>query len=203
MHRQLMCLFGLSLTAIAAFGAPSAASAQQAPAQLRIGAGMVVDFAGEGDYDNRGPDDDLEATLGIRAHLDYDIARWVSLGGFARLSWWEGDEILEERNMLFDIGPRIAGHYDWREFRFYLAGMPGLLISKLNNDYNNIDNPAVGFTMSIAPGVEYWFNSDIAVYTEFLGWVGHYFSHDIENSRGDIDISLNQVAFNFGVVFAP
>lgn len=200
MHRLLMCLFGWSLVAVAA---PSLANAQQAPAQLRIGAGMVVDFAGEGDYDRPLRDDDLEATVGLRGHLDYDIARYVSLGGFLRVSWWEGDDIYEERNLLFELGPRIAGHYDWRDFRFYVAGMPGLLISKMNNDYDFIENPAVGFTMSIAPGVEYWFNSDIAVYTEFLGWVGHYFDHEYENSRGEADFSLNQVAFNFGVVFAP
>ncbi len=203
-----MCLFGLSLLSTATLAAPTLASAQQAPAQLRIGAGVVVDFAGEADF-GRGPDDDLEATLGLRAHLDYDLARYVSIGGFARLSWWEGDDYYRERSMLLELGPRIAGHYDWREFRFYLAGMPGLLISKLNNDYDGIDNPAVGFTMSIAPGVEYWFNSKFGVYTEFLGWVGHYFDHDYDDDRfdrrfaGDADFSLNQVAFNFGIVFAP
>lgn len=200
MHRLIMCLIGWSLVAVAA---PTVASAQQGPARLRIGVGMVADFAGEADYDRPFRDDDLKVTLGVRGHLDYDIARYLSIGGFTRLSWWEADNRFADRSLLFDIGPRIAGHYDWRDFRFYLAAMPGLLISKLDNDYVGFDNPAVGFTMSIAPGVEYWFNSDIAVYTEFLGWVGHYFEHEFENNAGEADFSLNQIAFNFGIVFAP
>lgn len=177
---------------------------------------MVLDFAGEADYDRPYIDDDLNATVGLRGHLDYDVGRYVSLGGFTRLSWWEGDDLFEERSMLFDLGPRITGHYDWRDFRFYVAGMPGLLISKLNGDYDDgyrdnrgryygygFENPAVGFTMSIAPGMEYWFNNEFAVYVEIFGWVGHYFSHDYENISGDNDFNLNQVAFNFGIVFSP
>ena len=217
-HRLLPSLLLLGLVA---FVVPSEASAQQGAPKLRIGAGMVLDFAGEADYDNPWRDDDLNATIGLRAHLDYDLGRYVSLGGFVRLSWWEGDYFYEERSMLFDLGPRITGHYDWRDFRFYVAGMPGLVISKLNNDYDEryrydrrfdnryypygwgYENPAVGFTMSIAPGMEYWFNNDFAVYVEIFGWVGHYFSHDFENAPGDNDFSLNQVAFNFGIVFAP
>ena len=176
--------------------------AQQGGSDLHIGAGMIVDFAGEADY-GQGPDDDLEATLGLRAHLDYDLAQYIAVGGFLRLAWWEGDDIIEERNFTLDLGPRIQGHYDWRDFRFYVAGMPGLVISKINNDYDFVDNPAVGFTMSITPGVEYWFNNKFAVYTEIFGWIGHYFDHDFENGNGDLDVNMNQVTFNFGVVFSP
>jgi len=200
-HRYLPYLFVLGLCA---FVAPGAAAAQQGGSKLRIGAGMVLDFAGEADYDRPYIDDDLEATIGLRGHLDYDLSRYVSLGGFARLSWWEGEDAFEERSMLFDLGPRVAGHYDWRDFRFYLAGMPGLMISKLNNDYDDRwDNPAVGFTMSIAPGMEYWFSNEFGVYVEIFGWVGHYFDHDFEPGTGDNDFNLNQVAFNFGIVFSP
>lgn len=181
----------------------SAAAAQQGASDLHIGAGMIADFAGEADY-GRGPDDDLEVTLGLRAHADYEVAKYVSVGGFARIAWWEGDRFWEERNFLLSLGPRVQGHYDYRDFRFYVAGMPGLLISKMDDDGRDIiDNPAVGFTMSIAPGVEYWFNNKIAVYTELFGWIGHYFDHDYDAATGDLDVNMNQVAFNFGVVFAP
>lgn len=179
----------------------SQAAAQQGGSDLHVGAGMVVDFAGEADFGEF--DDELEATIGLRLHADYEVARYVSIGGFTRFSWWETEDSSGDRNFLFDIGPRLQGHYDWRDFRFYVAAMPGLLISKVDDDGNNIDNPAAGFTMSIAPGVEYWFNNKVAVYTEIFGWVGHYFDHDYENSDADIDINMNQVAFNFGVVFAP
>ncbi len=199
MNRSVSFLF--VALALLTFGA-SQAAAQQGGSDLHIGAGMVADFAGEADY-GRGPDDDLEATLGLRLHGDYEVARYVSLGGFARISWWEGDDFLQERNFLFDIGPRIQGHYDWRDFRFYVAAMPGLTLSKIDDDYDRIDNPAAGFTMSIAPGVEYWFNNKVAVYTEIFGWVGHYFDHEREDTTGDVDVNMNQVAFNFGVVFAP
>lgn len=200
-HRLYSSLF---VVVVAALAAPSLAFAQQGGSDLRIGAGMVLDFGGEADYDRPIRDDDLEATVGVRAHLDYDVARFLSIGGFARLSWWEGEDYLQDRNLLFELGPRVAGHYDWRDFRFYLAGMPGLVVSRIGDaDDYGLDNPALGFTMSIAPGMEYWFNGDIAVYVEFLGWVGHYFEHDSDFGTQDRDINLNQVAFNFGVVFAP
>ena len=184
MHRSLF----FSLLALT-FALATNARAQEGGATLRVGGGMVVDFGGEADY-GPGRDDDLEATLGLRAHLDYDVARYVSIGGFTRLTWWEGEDLFEERNLIFDLGPRIAGHFDYRDFRFYVAAMPGLVLSKMNNEYDGVDNPAAGFTMSIAPGVEYWFNGDLAVYTEFLGWVGHYFDHDYEAGSGETSIFI-------------
>lgn len=200
MHRLYSSLF---VVVLAAAAAPSLAFAQEGGSDLRIGAGMVLDFGGEADYDRPYRDDDLEATIGLRGHLDYDVARFLSIGGFARLSWWEGEDGIEDRSLLVELGPRIAGHYDWRDFRFYIAGMPGLVISRINDgDDYGLDNPGFGFNMSIAPGMEYWFNGDIAVYVEFLGWVGHYFDHDLDNVDRDLDFNLNQVAFNFGAVFS-
>jgi hypothetical protein len=196
-NRSLLLVFVSLLLSFA-----SQASAQQGGAKLRLGAGMVVDFAGE--WETPGRDPDLEATIGMRFHLDYDLAKYVSLGGFVRTTWWEAEGPWEDRSFLFDIGPRIAGHYDWRDFRFYVAAMPGLTISAVDDDYYfDIDNPGVGFNMSIAPGAEYWFTGSFGVYSELFGWIGHYFDHDSERGPGDYDFNLNQVAFNFGIVFAP
>jgi hypothetical protein len=198
-------LLALALVALTCW-IPSLASAQQGGSKLRIGAGMVLDFGGEVDTDVPGPDprdDDLKLTPGLRGHLDYDLHRYVSLGGFLRFSWWEADDTFEDRSFLFDIGPRLTGHYDWRDFRFYIAFMPGLTISALNDDVGGqIDNPGFGMAVALTPGFEWWFSRKAALFVEMFGWSGHFFSHDFDFG-GDIDFANNQVLWQLGVTFAP
>jgi hypothetical protein len=185
---------------------PSLASAQVGGSDLRLGVGMVLDFAGEVELDVNGPgddDDDLKLTPGIRAHLDYDIARYVSIGGAIRLSFWESDDYFEDKSMLFDLLARINGHYDWRDFRFYGVLAIGPTISRINDaDEHNLDNPAVGIAVSISPGVEYWFSNRVGLWLEMFGWSGHYFSHDFDAGNGDLEFRLNQVTWQLGVNFA-
>jgi hypothetical protein len=192
--------------------APTRAFAQQGGADLRIGAGIALDFAGEVDTEfpgpGRTPDDDLKATPGLRVHLDYDIHRYVSIGGLVRASWWEADDdyYWNDRNFLMDIMLRVAGHYDWRDFRFYLALTLGPTISALNEDDaigDAFDNPGVGVAAGLTPGAEWWFSRHAAVFLEIFGWNGHYFSHEFEGSSRDVDLSLNQVSLQVGFVFAP
>lgn len=204
MHRLLALVSWVALTV----GVPALASAQQGGSKLRIGAGMVLDFGGEVDSDwPRGTlgfrDDDLKLTPGLRGHLDYDLHKYVSLGGFMRFSFWEGDDIWESRSFLFDIGPRLTGHYDWRDFRFYVALMIGLSISKLNNDFGGFDNPGLGAAVAIGPGFEWWFSRRAALFIEMFGWSGHFVSHDLDNISGDVDFAINQVLWQLGVTFAP
>src|SRR4051794_6136095 len=87
--------FAWLLLLLSALAAPAVAAAQARSPRLHIGAGMALDFAGEVDLD-RGRyadfaygEDDLRATPGIRAHVDYGVHRYVSVGGMARMSWWE------------------------------------------------------------------------------------------------------------------
>jgi hypothetical protein len=185
---------------------PSLASAQVGGSDLRLGLGMVLDFGGEVEFDNDGPgddDDDLKLTPGIRAHLDYDIARYVSIGGAVKVSFWESDDVLEDRSMLFDLLARVNGHYDWRDFRFYGVLTIGPTISRINDgDDYNLDNPAVGVAVQIAPGVEYWFSNSVGLYLEMFGWSGHFFSHDYDVGDGDLEMRLNQVVWQLGVNFA-
>ena len=201
MHRSLMLVVLLACLALV----PSLASAQVGGSDLRLGVGMVLDFGGEVDWDDDGPgddDDDLKLTPGMRGHLDYDIARYVSVGGALKLSFWEGDDVFEDRNLLVDLLARVGGHYDWRDFRFYGVLMIGPSISKLNKDVDWLENPAVGVAVSIAPGVEYWFSNSVGLYLEMFGWSGHFFSHEYDNADGDLDLSMNQVVWQLGVNFA-
>jgi hypothetical protein len=200
-HRFLAPFFVI-LTLLAV---PGFASAQQGGPDLRLGLGAVLDFGGEAEWDSGfGPDpeDDLKLTPGFRIHLDYDLHKYISLGGFFRLSAWEGDDFLEDRSLWIDLGPRLTGHYDWRDFRFYVAVMPGLNISKLNDDIAGagLEEWGVGFNMAIAPGFEWWFSNRAALFVEMFGWSGHFFSHDSERAGGDLEISANQVVWQLGVV---
>jgi hypothetical protein len=194
----------LGLLVLSAGDAHAQRGVQRGGPDLRLGLGMVLDFGGELDLDQRRWrwDDDLKLTPGLRVHLDYDIANYVSIGGFARASWWEGDEVFEDRNFLFDIGARVTGHYEWRDFRFYAALMVGLTLSNLDDDYDYaLDDPGVGANVAFVPGAEYWLRDNIGFFVEIFGWSGHFFSHDYERGPGDEDFSLNQVAWQTGVVF--
>lgn len=167
---------------------------------------MALDFAGHMEL-NRGPnfnngEDSLRATVGLRGHMDYRVLRYMSVGGMARMSWWKPQWTPSiSRSFLLDLAPRIAGHYDFRDFRFYGALAPGLTISAIGDDGIGVSNPAAGFTLSLTlAGMEWWFSRKIGLFAE-LGWVGHWFSHDNDRSLGGLDFHLSQGLFEFGLVF--
>lgn len=147
-------------------------------------------------------DDALKFTPGVRLHADYDIHRYVSVGGFVRASWWEGKDAFYNRSFLLDLGLRVAGHYDFRSLRFSLSLMIGPTLSVLNDDTFGTDSPGYGVAAAIAPGVEWWFSRKVGIFMEVFGWSGHFFSHGFESGPGDLDLRLNQVLWQLGVVFA-
>jgi hypothetical protein len=190
-------------------GVPALASAQEFGSNLHIGAGLALDLGGDMDfdlYDERllWRNDDLDATFGVRGHADYRVHRFVSVGGLVRMSWWKPDDYPFGRSFLFDIGPRVIGHYDWRAFRFYGGISPGLTISVLNDDPPltlAYDNPSAGFTLSFTvAGAEWWFRRDIGLFLE-MGYVGHWFSHDVSHTYRDADFTLGQMMLETGFVF--
>jgi len=193
------------LALVFALLAPALASAQQGGHDLRLGLGAVLDFAGEVEANFPGsgvsPNDHLKLTPGLRAHLDYDVHKYVSVGGMLRMQFWRSEDDWEDRSFLMDILLRITGHYDWRDFRFYVALALGPTISKLNNDFSGAyDNPAAGIAASLTPGAEWWFSKRAGLFLEMFGWTGHYFSHGLQDSHTDVDFSLNQVTWQMGVV---
>lgn len=195
-------LIVLALLAPAWF-APGLVSAQVGGPRLHLGAGLSTDAGGEVEFNDSGPDRDLDASIGLRGHLDYAVHRYVSIGGMVKLSWWEPDDTPIDRSFLFDLGPRVIGHYDWRDFRFYGGISPGLTISAIDDDLNGIDNPAAGFTLSLTiVGAEWWFSRKVGLFAE-IGWVGHWFEHDTDGA-GDFDVEMSQamlvpLGFVFGV----
>jgi hypothetical protein len=199
-HRSTLFLAVL----VGGFAFASLASAQVGGSDMRIGAGMVLDFGGEVEWDPgpRDDDDDLKLTPGFRVHLDYDVHRYISVGGITRFQWWEGDDVFEDRNFLWDLAARVNGHYDWRDFRFYVAFHVGFTLSALN-DVDFLENPGKGFNIGLAPGVEYWFSGRVGLFLEMFGWSGHRFNHEFENSDDDADFKVDQVVWQLGVNFAP
>lgn len=196
----------LLVVLIALSALPTLASAQVGGPRLHLGAGMVLDFAGHVEL-NRSPnfnsgEDSLRATVGLRGHADYRVLRYMSLGGMARMSWWKPQWTPSiSRSFLFDLCPRLTGHYDWRDFRFYGALAPGLTISAVGDRGIAVSNPAAGFTLSFTlAGMEWWFSRKIGLFAE-LGWVGHWFSHDNDRSIGGLDFRVSQGLFEFGFVF--
>lgn len=210
MHRPLVLL---SLLASLLFVsllvvAPGRASAQAGGPRMHIGAGLAIDFGGEVDLQRTREfgygGDNLNATVGVRGHLDYAVHRHVSVGGLVRMSWWKPDYLLSiDRSFLLDLGPRVIGHYDWRDFRFYGGMSPGLTLSAIGDDGINVENPAAGFTMSLTlAGMEWWFSRRAGLFVE-LGWVGHWFEHDNAYVPGGLDFHISQGLFELGFVFAP
>jgi hypothetical protein len=177
---------GLLLLALLIALAPAAvARAQRGGPDLRLGLGMVVDFAGSVEYDPPGPNNDVD----------------VSIGGLFRLAFWRADDLDDGRNMLIDIAARLNGHYDWRDFRFYGAFAIGPTIDRLNNDnVAGLDNPGMGVAVSLTPGAEWWFSRRAGLYLEVFGWDGHFFRHGLDADSGRMQIRLNQVLWQFGVV---
>lgn len=182
---------------------PARAEAQK----LRIGVGAALDFAGSVDPNFGGPgvspDDALKLTAGVRGHLDYAVHRFVSVGGFARVAWWEGKDIFYERSPLIDLGLRATGHYTFRTLRFYVSLMAGPSLSVLRDLTFGTQNPGAGVAIMVAPGFEWWFSPRVGLYTEVLGWSGHFFSHDYGAAPGDLDLAMSQVLLQAGVVFLP
>ncbi|MDB4985459.1 MAG: hypothetical protein JWN04_637 [Myxococcaceae bacterium] len=205
MHRSRLPLWLLtSLTLL--LGAPCGAAAQERGPRLHVGAGMVLDFAGDVELDrgaiyNPGHDG-LRATPGIRGHVDYQLLRHLTLGGMARMSWWEPSYTPRiGRSFLFDLGPRLLGKFDYRQFRFYGAISPGLTVSAVRDYGIGVNGAAAGFTLSItAAGLEWWFSRRAALFAE-LGWVGHWFSHDSDQGPGNLNFRLSQGLLELGFVF--
>jgi hypothetical protein len=200
---------GLTLLFLLITLAPSAvAEAQRRGSDLRLGIGMVVDFAGSVEYDPPGPgdvDDTPRATPGLRLHLDKDVHRYISLGALFRMSFWRADDLDDARNLLVDIAARLNVHKDWRDFRFYGALAIGPTINRLNDDNlagSGLDNPGMGVAVSITPGVEWWFSRRGGLYMEVFGWDGHFIRHGMDAGDARTHIRLNQVLWQFGVVIA-
>jgi hypothetical protein len=201
----LLSVLGALLTGRIVF--PEVASAQVGGPRMHLGAGFVLDFGGEYDLDrpnriNPFGNNSLDGTFGVRGHLDYQLHKYLSLGGMVRMSWWEPDySVAIDRSFLLDLGPRLIGHYDWRDFRFYGGISPGLTISAIGDDGIGVDNPAAGFTLSLTlAGMEWWFRRNVGLFVE-LGWVGHWFEHDSALNQPDLEVNLSQGLFEFGFVF--
>jgi len=206
--RPFWLLSLLAALLLAPWFAPRVAAAQVGGARMHVGAGFVLDFGGEVDLERQlrlDPylNNSLDATFGLRGHLDYQLHKYISVGGLARMSWWKPDfsAFGIDRSFLLDLGPRLIGHYDWRDFRFYGGISPGLTISALGDDGIGVDNPAAGFTLSLTlAGMEWWFARNVGLFVE-LGWVGHWFEHDSDINAVDLDVDLSQGLFEFGFVF--
>jgi tetratricopeptide (TPR) repeat protein len=181
------------------------AHAQQGGADLRLGTGAVLDFGGSARVDSSGPakarDEALGATPGLRLHAEYDLSRWLALGAAARVSWWKAGGYGDNRNALFDVGPRFTGHFDFRDLRFYAGLSAGLAVSNIQNDaVVNLKSPAYGFGLTLFPGIEYWFAERVGVFFE-SGWSGHWFKHQ-DPLGGDTRVALGQVVCQVGATFA-
>jgi hypothetical protein len=202
MIRFVGTLIGL----LVVLGVTAAAQAQEGAEKLRIGAGMVLDFAGRVEYDPPGNgnsyDDKARVTPGLRVHLDYDVHRYVSVGGLLRFGWWRADELDDGRNMLIDVAARVNAHYDWHDFRFFAALALGPSFDRLNDDNRaGIDNPGIGVAASFAPGVEWWITRRVGLFAELFGWSGHFITHDTIADR-NLKLRLNQVQLQLGAVFS-
>ncbi len=183
------------------------ASAQtHAGSKLRLGAAAVFDFGGAADPDFGGPgsarDEALKFTPGVRLHLDYEVHRFVSLGGFARASWWESKDAFYNRSFLLDLGLRATAHYALRNLRFSLSFMLGPTLSVLNDLAFGTKDAGFGVAVAFAPGIEWWFSRKAGLFMEVFGFSGHYFSHGYESGPGDLDLRMKQVLWQFGFVFS-
>jgi hypothetical protein len=181
------------------------AHAQDGGEKLKLGAAMLIDFAGSVTRDPSARENAISssarATPGFRLHADYDVHRHVSVGGLLRFGFWRSEEEDSARNMLVDIVARVNGHYDFRDFRFYGVFMIGPSFDRLNSaNRGGLDNPGAGVALALSPGVEWWFSRRFAAFTEILGYSGHYFGHHYEGASGDVQFRIHQVLWQIGVL---
>jgi hypothetical protein len=200
-RNAMLCLFvwfGLSLA--------TRALAQEGGEKLKLGAALVLDFAGSVRRDPSGRVNSVASsarvTPGFRLHADYDVHRNVSVGGMLRFGFWRSENQDSARNMQIDIAARVNGHYDYKDFRFYGVFMLGPSINRLRAENSgSLDNPGAGVAIAIAPGVEWWFSRRFAVFTEIFGYSGHYFGHDYSGASGRTQFRMNQALWHVGMLF--
>jgi hypothetical protein len=199
-HSLLLCLFVLL-----SLGSTRRASAQEGGEKLRLGAAMLIDFGGDVQRDPparlNSVSSSARVTPGFRLHADYDVHRYVSVGGLLRFGFWRSEHQDSARNMLVDVAARVNGHYDWKDFRFYGVFAVGPSFNRLRSEnLGGLSNPGVGAAISVAPGVEWWFSRRFAVFTEIMGWSGHYFRHDYDRVSGHMQFRMNQVLWQIGML---
>jgi hypothetical protein len=185
--------------------ASARASAQEGGEKLKLGASMVIDFAGSVERDPSTRVNSVRSsarvTPGFRLHADYDVHRYVSVGGMLRFGFWRSEHQDSARNMLVDLAARVNGHYDFKDFRFYGALMVGPTFNRLNADNRGgLETTGVGAVIAIAPGFEWWFSRRFAAFTEILGFSGHYWAHDYDGAPGSVQFRMNQVLWQIGML---
>lgn len=181
------------------------ASAQEGGEKLKLGASMVIDFAGSVERDPSTRENSVSSsarvTPGFRLHADYDVHRYVSVGGMLRFGFWRSEHQDSSRNMLVDLAARVNGHYDFKDFRFYGVFMIGPTFDRLHSDNRaGLETTGVGAVIAIAPGFEWWFSRRFAAFTEIMGWTGHYFAHDYDRAPGSVQFRMNQVLWQIGML---
>ncbi len=196
---------GSYILAIALLLASGRTAAQEGGEKLKLGASMVIDFAGRVERDPTARGNTVgsgaRVTPGFRLHADYDVHRHVSVGGMLRFGFWRSDNHDSSRNMLVDLAARVNGHYDFKDFRFYGVFMLGPTFNRLRaNNLGGLDNPGAGAVIALAPGFEWWFSRRFAAFTEIFGWSAHYFRHDYDGAPGAVSFRINQVLWQIGML---
>lgn len=180
--------------------------------------GANVTVAGATISGNGSASDNLRPTFGGGVQYMHPLHRYFALGGVLAAQSWQsraGDDANASRNLMFDLSIVPQGRLPISDsIELYLALPIGLSLDAWNEASVsaagvtvNADH-ALGLNLSLLAGARFALSKSVGLLLE-LGYTMHSFSHDVHvqipNVLGvtvaSVDLTLEQVALNFGVFF--
>jgi hypothetical protein len=167
---------------------------------------------------NGAASDNLRPTFGGGVQYMHPLHRYFALGGVFAIQSWQsrgGDTANASRNLMFDLSVAPQGRLPIGDsVELYLALPLGLSFDFWNEvsvaaaGVSVKADPALGFNLSLLAGARVALSKSVGLLAE-LGYTMHSFSHDvhvdvpnvISVDAASIDLTLEQLALNFGVFF--
>jgi hypothetical protein len=208
----------VALFAVAVGAAP--ARAQRSDMEESYFAGkLMLGVGGEAELDTAIGDfeDDLELSWGAGFMYMARLHRHFALGGLFAFQSWQGDAREDadlDRNLLFDLAVVPQGVLPVSDdLELYVALGLGLSLDMIGDDEIVVGGVSVAevdsaFGLAVLPvlGLRFAVSRDVGLIAE-LGYSLHSYEHEASGGVGgfgastEFDLSLGQVALNFGVSF--
>ncbi len=182
---------------------------------VRVGGGLVTGFAGNLELDVDAllfpdVDDDLKASIGFDAFVEYAFMRYLAIGARSSLVWWNADSFQDaeiSRSFLWTIDALAKAKYPFAienlAAEVFLAVPLGLTVSAPSGEIDGNPDVAPGFNIAIMGGFALWFTETIGAYTQ-VGWQWHWVSHELREPDPNVDVAarLSQLRWTFGLTLA-
>lgn len=182
--------------------------------KLRLYGGLRLGFGGEIETEVEGGgkgDDDLLATFGAQAGVDYVLMDYVALGGELRLAGVSSDGRDDAdigRDLFIDVVFKPRGRYALADMPLEVYGtLPlGVTFISVNSDIEDV-TAGPGFTLGIGGGATYFFTDKLGVNAE-MAYLMYWFGSESElpaiagGGKIEADNSFGQLTLFANLVYA-